>query len=240
MIPHWTILFCLSLRLADRAAAHGPALQQAAAALTAILVCPALVRGADLGLWLLNGATAHGQALQHAATALTAILVCPALVRGADLGLGLLNGAAAHGQALQHAATALTSILVCPALIRGADLRLGLLNGAAAHGQALQHTAAALTALLIRPALIHGASQVGGQAVPTQGEVVLFSCKICVHFGSETSLYLLINVSVVSGYRVAGVPSTTENEATTQTTAKRTMESLKFIMARFLGGGNFN
>ena len=77
-------MFCLSLRLADRAAAHGPALQHAATALAAILVCPALVRGADLRLRLLNGAAAHGPALQHTAASLTAILVRPALVCGAS------------------------------------------------------------------------------------------------------------------------------------------------------------
>ena len=41
-------------------------------------------------------------------------------------------------------------------------------------------------------------------------------------------------MSVVSGYRVAGVPSTTEDKAAKQTVAKRTMESLQFIVARFL------
>ena len=84
MIPHWAILFCLSLRLADRATTHGQALQHAAAALTAILVSPALVWGADLGLRLLNGAAAHGPALQNAAAALAAILVRPALVHRAS------------------------------------------------------------------------------------------------------------------------------------------------------------
>ena len=75
---------CLGLRLADRAAAHGKALQHAPAALAAFLVRPALVCGADLGLRLLNGAAAHGPALQHAATALATLLVRPTLVRRAS------------------------------------------------------------------------------------------------------------------------------------------------------------